>query len=208
MYKSKERLHLARDGRTVVKPGDSRSFSLLVPAGGELTDEQAVFYGLPGSNPYSESHTEQSNPHTESKEAPKEQAAAQANTNLPIQPVSEVFAHDYPKSLSFGNVNPQQTAPVIPDAVDVEKQTHAEGANSQPAAPAALEITHINSPLIENSTPLPENFPYRHILDRQKVTTEKALIMTRDQFVALDDIGAKRADEIIAAREVLRNEKG
>ena len=46
-YTSDKRLYLTRDGQ-VVEEGDERAATLLVGAGGQLSDEQAAQYGLNG----------------------------------------------------------------------------------------------------------------------------------------------------------------
>lgn len=46
-YTSDKRLYLTREGE-VVEEGDERAATLLVGAGGQLSDEQAAQYGLTG----------------------------------------------------------------------------------------------------------------------------------------------------------------
>jgi hypothetical protein len=46
MYTSEKRLYLADDGKTVVEEGNPRAATLLVGAGGQLSDEDARRYGL------------------------------------------------------------------------------------------------------------------------------------------------------------------
>lgn len=43
-----KRLYLAKDGKTVVEEGDERAASLLVGIDGELPEEEAAKYDLPG----------------------------------------------------------------------------------------------------------------------------------------------------------------
>lgn len=187
MYTSKERLHLSRDGR-VVKPGDPTSISLLVNEGGQISDEVARKYGLiPGGS--------KQDGMLPLEELPTSPQASGLSVSQEIQELENA----YPKSLQFGGT--KAAPPVSPVVTDTSTQPPV----SPPPPfrpPDEVKLTPA-TPVADAD--LPPTFPHRTILVNQGMgKLADVMNATKDQLIALELIGTQRADEIIEAREKLR----
>lgn len=181
MYRAKERLHLTRDGK-VCKPGDPKSARLLVAEGGELSDQEAEHYGLTGT-----------------KHAPADDVLSLDSPPAPTgQVVSTVPPADnpsgFPTSLQFGGAKPTENPPSAPSQPELP---------SAPAAPAPVAETAPPAPVGESD--LPADIPQRDLLIAGGMSQlADVIVATKEQLIAIDQIGAARADEIIAYCEALR----
>lgn len=231
MYTAKERLHLARDGKTVVKPGDPRSASLLVPKGGTLTDAEAQKYGLlPGGDDDALS--------LEPTAAPTPPAAP---PSTPMMSNAE-NVNPFPQELKFGNLQTAQQGPpsasapapaapstpptpltatspvpppppLTPPAATPQQPVESSAVNTTPAPPSAAPPAQViqqpatappqPAPAV-TMTALPADFPHAKILMDQGYGKEKVLAASREELIGLNLIGTARADEILEARERLR----
>lgn len=204
VYVAKERLHLAKDGKTVVPPGDPRSSSLLINEGGIMSDEDAKKYGLliekEGNDalPLGAEQTEMTLGGNKAPETPSTVAPFHAPTTPVVPPA--------PQHLRFGG-QPQVVVPVQgnPPSVNI---TGVEDL-PPPSPPNVLDNTEVSQP---NNTPppltteeLPDDFPYKGILmDDKNFSTRSAVkAATKEQLLAVKQIGSERADTIMAAAEKL-----
>lgn len=194
MYRSPRRLHLTRDGK-VCLPGDPKSASLLVAEGGELSDEDAKKYGLIGGGSGASGPGEDALP----LDSPPAPAQPQAPDPKAAQ-VVEAAAASFPREIHFGTPPPAPAsatppAPVQPPAT-TQPQVATTEAPTQPPAPAA--------PVAAPVSDLPDDFPFKSILVNQHFgMAAQVKAATKEQLIALDQIGAARADEIIAASSKL-----
>lgn len=197
-YRSKVRLHATRDGR-VVPPGHPESAILLVPAGGEISDEKAKKYGLmedkAANNP-----------------APGEEALPLDSPPSPAPPstpstqgiptstdAAKTAGEGFPQKLQFGTPpsNQATSQPVAPQTVTPQV------APVVPTAPATSQVPPTtSSPQVQSD--IPDDFPYKSILVSQGIATKAQLKeITKEQLLTKNQIGAQRADEILAARDKL-----
>lgn len=204
-YRSKVRLHATRDGR-VVPPGHPESAILLVPAGGEISDEKAKKYGLMGDKAAN-------NP------APGEEALPLDSPPSPTPPstpstqgiptstdAAKTAGEGFPQNLQFGTPSSNQATgqPVAPQPAT------PPGTPVAPVAPVAPATT-VSTPQVPPPPPspqvqsdIPDDFPYKSILMSQGIATKAQLKeITKEQLLTKNQIGAQRADEILAAREKL-----
>lgn len=203
MYTAKHRIHLAQDGKTLVRPGDPRSGSLLIAEGGQMSIEEAEKWGLIGPN----AQVIGEKMSLDSPDAP---------VPVPVldkQPKPESGPSQFPQTLVFGTPQGQvvpatiPTAPLVPPATPVEDIPPSDGlaldddAAQQPVQTAAPAD---NTTEQGKGTTLPVTFPYYTILAGQGITVERIKTITRDELLDLNSIGAQRADEIIAARDALK----
>jgi hypothetical protein len=182
MYKAKERLHLASDGKTVVKPGDPRSASLLINEGGEMSDEDAKKYGLIGGESKTESKSEDALP----LENPN------SSTKLPVPSTPE--ASPFPQTLKFGGPReaPKETPPAPTEVSPIQPMSAPE--STQPSTPEPMEEKS------SGDDQLPDEFPFKTILvDQDFGSKAKVKSASKEQLLGLKQIGSERADAIMAA---------
>lgn len=204
MYTATERWMLDKNGK-LCRPGDPNTKSLLVAQGGELQDDVAVHYGLPGAK---------------IKGAPEPAKVEKAEESLPLDPApAGVVAptvptapegkpdHGFPTDLKFGggdSAKAQESVPAAPPTAPpvvtqpVVPSEQEKAATHDPTAPAPVKI---EGPDAE----LPADFPHRQLLGGHNLGTVHSILgTTREQLVELDQIGSARADQIMAAREKLK----
>ena len=182
MYKAKERLHLARDGKTVVKPGDPRSASLLINEGGEMSDEEAKKYGLIGG-PKS----------TQEDALPLDSTSKEAPPKLSIPPTQD--ASPFPQHIRFGGTKETTDQPPSPP-VEISPVQPMDN----------LTAPRLEAPTLATEAPvlgddqLPDEFPFKTILVDQDFSSKaKVKAATKEQLLGLKQIGSERADAIMAA---------
>lgn len=194
MYVAKERIHITRDNK-LVRPGDRRSASLLVPQGGELSDEAAEKYGLYAGQPIPWLSQEEEVLPLDSKPA---EVPPPSNQPAPLSPPPNELAGSFPAHIQLGTP-PQQAGGAVLDSGTPPPTPPAPSTTQQTAPPPpATPTTSVNSDL-------PDDFPYKSILvGAGLVTKEQLKGVTKDHLITVPQIGSARADEILAARDKLQ----